>query len=271
MSAVNWEEIVQSPDRKCYINFILKKRQALNWNTKLPIYGAGVSLAMKNYQNQIINEFNPLTKDDGEFVYCLPKHRNNSKIVYNPYDLEIVNESSIQNFSVYFTCSATYITMVYKNTSSETISTSAMQWIWEQKLFDMLRNIRTFNLFRKWRTFYCLRANIREQRNSRCKKFLHRRLFFANEIFQSALIHVRMLCERISSSQASSDNKTNLIMVKCDPSIVFSLDDFFEIQDRQIEDCLDVLLKLKEEVMSVAYDSCIVVFNSRLAYTFISS
>lgn len=224
------------------------------------MYGAGVSLAMRNYQDQIVNEFNPMTKDDGEFVYCLPKHRNNSKIIYNPYDLEIVNESSIKNFNVYFTCSATYITMVYKNSSNETNSTPVMQWMWEQKLFDMLRSIRTFKLFRKWRTFYCLRANIRKQRNIRCKKLLHRRLFFANEIFQSALIHVRTLCERISSSQSSNDNKSNLIMVKCDPTTVFSLDDFFQIQDVQINDCLDILIKFKEEVMNIAFDSCIVIF-----------
>lgn len=44
-----------------------------------------------------------------------------------------------------------------------------MQWIWEGRLFHMLRKIYTFNTFRKWKTFKCLQMNVRRDKNERSR------------------------------------------------------------------------------------------------------
>lgn len=137
--------------------------------------------------------------------------------------------------------------------------TPAMQWLWERKIFYMLRNITTFKMFRKWRTFKCLSMNVRQDKNERCRKYLRRRLFFANEIFQSVLLHVRMLCERASSSKNGLGiGDYAIIMVKYDPTVTMSLQEFCSKQDEQVDYALKQLLQLKEEVMNVTYDSCLV-------------
>jgi hypothetical protein len=67
---------------------------------------------MKNYIDRVDTEFIKTKDDDGDFVYCLPKDRKNTKVIYTPYELEIVNKQQVENEDVYFTCSATYVTMV---------------------------------------------------------------------------------------------------------------------------------------------------------------
>ncbi len=42
-----------------------------------------------------------------------------------------------------------------------------MTWLWEKKLFDNLRKIRSFVLFRKWKTFKLWRRNIREDKQEK--------------------------------------------------------------------------------------------------------
>lgn len=139
-----------------------------------------------------------------------------------------------------------------------------MQWIWERQLFNMVRKVNTFASFRKWRTYTCLKMNVRREKNDRCRQILVRRLFFANEVFQSALMHVRMLCERASSSQndiITPNNTTyGILMIKYDRSTCMSLEDFFKQQYTQIDWALEQLFKLKQEIMDIAYDSCIVNF-----------
>jgi len=99
-------------DSKNAISFIIAKRKSLNWNTKLPVYGAGVNEAIKLYEDRVDTEFIKTKDDDGEFVYCLPFDRKNTKKIYTPYELEIVKKEDIENEDVYFTSSATFVTMV---------------------------------------------------------------------------------------------------------------------------------------------------------------
>ena len=158
--------------------------------------------------------------------------------------------------------------------------TPSMLWLWERKIFLMLRKIKTFSMFRKWRTFKCLAMNVRQAKNERCKyvncsiklykksrvfflrKFLTRRLFSANEIFQSVLLHVRMLCERGSGSRNGLGiGDYNIIMIKHDAFETMTLQDFCNKQNKQIDYALSQLIKLKEEIMNLAYDSCLVVID----------
>lgn len=51
-------------------------------------------------------------EDDGKFFYCLPKNEDNLKAQYNPYDLHVVSANVALSKQMYFTISASYVTMV---------------------------------------------------------------------------------------------------------------------------------------------------------------
>jgi hypothetical protein len=94
------------------------------------------------------------------------------------------------------------------------------------------------------------------------RKLLTRRLFHANEIFQSVLLHVRMLCERASGSKNGLGvGDYGIIMVKFNPSVTITLEDFCKKQNDNIDYALNQLYQLKEEVMNLAYDSCLVILK----------
>ena len=91
---------------------------------------------------------------------------------------------------------------------------------------------------------------------------LRRRLFSANEVLQSVLLHVRMLCERASGSKDGAGiDEHEIIMIKYDPNGTLNLDEFKRSQDIQIDIAYNKLKGVKEEIMNLAYVSCIVLFN----------
>ena len=68
-----------------------------------------------------------------------------------------------------------------------------------------------------------------------------------------------MLCERASGSRDGLGIGENaIILIKYDPSVTQSLDDFNALQNTQMQNALTKLKLLKEEVMNLAYISCIV-------------
>jgi hypothetical protein len=94
------------------------------------------------------------------------------------------------------------------------------------------------------------------------RDFLRRRLFTANEVFQSVILHVRMISERASSCKDGSGmGEHEIIMITYDSTQTYTLEQFEEIQDRQIELALSKLKALKEETMELTYASCIVIFE----------
>ena len=50
--------------------------------------------------------------DKGIFVYALPRDRNNPRGRYNPYDLQVVSAQEARDRKMYFTASATSVTLV---------------------------------------------------------------------------------------------------------------------------------------------------------------
>jgi hypothetical protein len=95
------------------------------------------------------------------------------------------------------------------------------------------------------------------------REFLRRRLFTANEIFQSVILHVRMMCERASSCKdGSGTQEHSIIMITYDTSQTYGLEQFAAIQDQQIEIALSRLRALKEETMELTYASCIVILKN---------
>ena len=89
--------------------------------------------------------------------------------------------------------------------------------------------------------------------------FLQRRLFTANEVFQSVLLHVRMLTERASASiDGLGVGEHAIIMVKYETSEIYALEQFKQLQYAQIDLALEKLQLLKQDIMKITYISCIV-------------
>ena len=77
-----------------------------------------------------------------------------------------------------------------------------------------------------------------------------------------------MLCERASGSKNGLGiGDYGIIMIKLDPAVTITLDIFCKKQDANIDYALNQLYKLKEEVMNLAYDSCLVILNILLKKT----
>ena len=93
------------------------------------------------------------------------------------------------------------------------------------------------------------------------REFLKRRLFSANEILQNVLVHIRNLCEEASSSAngRGSNDQTEILMIRFDPSVTYTLDEFRSVQYEQIDLALHRLQALKEEIMNICYLACIVI------------
>lgn len=53
-----------------------------------------------------------LAEDEGKFMYCLPRNRDNPRGRYNPYDLQVVSADRAQQAQIYWTVSASHVTMV---------------------------------------------------------------------------------------------------------------------------------------------------------------
>ena len=102
-------------------------------------------------------------------------------------------------------------------------------------------------------------------------EFLKRRLFSANEIFQSVLLHVRDLCERASGSKTSiTIIESEITMIKYDPNATLSLEDFNRAQNNQINFALRQLQAIKEEIMDLCYVSCIVRQFNNMMFHFLT-
>ena len=52
--------------------------------------------------------------DDGSFVYALPHNQKDKRARYNPYDLQVVSANSARTCPVFWTASASNVTMVFK-------------------------------------------------------------------------------------------------------------------------------------------------------------
>lgn len=101
------------------------------------------------------------------------------------------------------------------------------------------------------------------------RELLTRRLFTANEVFQTVLLHVRNLCERASNSRngLGIDENSQIIMIKFDPTFTYTLDDFRSIQFEQVELALERLKALQNSIIDICYMACIV--NSCFSFLYI--
>jgi hypothetical protein len=117
-------------------------------------------------------------------------------------------------------------------------------------------NLKKFHEKKSHAYFFMFFSIVTSNKN---RNTLKRRLFCANEVFQSVLMHVRMLCERASGSRYGvGDGQGSIIMIKYNDRLTYSLEEFCTQQQNQIGHALKQLTSFKETAMELIYDSCIV-------------
>lgn len=261
---IQWEEVENEKEPDNAINYILDQRRKFGWNLKLPVNGAQARYGMDTYQDRVDSDLKKTLEDDGRFQYAMCISDVKENILYSPYEIRTTTGEIAKRYPVYYTVSASYVTKIYNpefnaDPGEQSIQ-PVMRWLWEKRLFDKLRSIRVFYLFRKRRTFKCWLVHIRKTKQVRVRAFLHRRLFTGNEVFQSVLLHVKMLTERASGSRDGHGVGEHAItMIKLDTTEIYELEDFQRMQSVQIEQALERLMLLKEEIIKLTYVSCVTV------------
>ncbi|KAF5914076.1 hypothetical protein HPG69_010235 [Diceros bicornis minor] len=86
------------------IRHIIRLREKLGWQTILPQHNLEYESSKTAIQKIILKE--PL-QDDGEFVYCLP--RKNPKVLYNPYDLQVVSAYRARHCKEFWIITASFV------------------------------------------------------------------------------------------------------------------------------------------------------------------
>ncbi len=79
------------------------------------MHGKGAKDAMENYQDVDNTNFKIAKEDDGQFKYCLCLSDIIDNILYEPYELRIVNGEIAKSYNVYYTVSATSVARVIEN------------------------------------------------------------------------------------------------------------------------------------------------------------
>lgn len=96
------------------------------------------------------------------------------------------------------------------------------QWIKDYNHFNQLLKIKTFIVFRMWKSFATWRKNVRYRSIKRCRKSLDESLFLLHPSLRPALLEIKCLIENIIQTE---------IMAAIDPETTYTLEEF---QDSQL-------------------------------------
>ncbi|NXC69636.1 DYH14 protein, partial [Anhinga anhinga] len=131
------------------IMHILRLRGKLGWETKLP----SCEWLAREADVARLQKFTltkPLQlKDSGEYIYCLPRNRNNFKAPYNTYDLQVVSTNTAMQNKEYWTVTASFVSKFSAGHKlGEAEITPVPQWLHERQLYYRLLNLNLFSNFR---------------------------------------------------------------------------------------------------------------------------
>ncbi|KAL8598272.1 hypothetical protein ACOMHN_035222 [Nucella lapillus] len=236
---------------------LLEMREKLGWVTDIPRHGPDCKKDMGKLSDKPLTEKEALKakEDDGKFLYCLPRNRNHPRARYNPYDLQVVSANTAHAHSVYWTVSASYITMCDERShhDDQTSTTPALWWLWERRLFYMVFEFPVFVKFRLWKSFQLWTYQIRHQKNSNNKAVLYKTLFLANEVLQGALIHIQSMCE---AAKGASTDGSCISLVHLQPTKTLTLMEFQGNQEQQCQKAFEQLTALREKIIEIVWESC---------------
>ncbi|KAF7254362.1 Dynein heavy chain 6, axonemal [Varanus komodoensis] len=232
---------------------ILRLRDKLGWKTSVPPWGhLAKSADLATFQKPTLLT-TPSPKDDGEYVYCLIRSRNDPKADYDPYDLQVVSTHVAKQSKEYWTITASYVskfTSVSGKQQMEIIP--VMEWLYERQLYYALRCIDICTDFRKKKYFINWRNNVKRSKVKRSKMVMYEQLFFADEILQKCLLYMQGLCVDISNPERhiSSEDKA-IHFIKIDTSYTYTLEEFCEKQFQQSQQALAQIQTFKDKVIKV--------------------
>ncbi|CAF4669138.1 unnamed protein product [Rotaria sp. Silwood1] len=236
---------------------LIRLRRKLGLTTQIPIHGPDGKKALEQYLKNAENEQSSHADANKIFYYCLLTDRHKHYSPYNPYELEIQpNGVEALASSSYWTMSAFNITHVNQVDPAETAITPALIWLWERYQYNyLINNFSCFTNFRKWRTFRCWWANVQEEKHKQTLALHYRKLFYANEILQGIIIHVKAMCEVYYYGQ------TNYVQPFClldrhAYQETLTLQEFSRRQILQMNTTVIKLTKFLDQVAVLAADAC---------------
>ncbi|CAM9910389.1 unnamed protein product [Bubo scandiacus] len=149
---------------------ILRLRGKLGWQTELPSCERLAREAdVARFQKFTLTK--PLLlKDSGEYIYCLERNRNNFKVPYNPYDLEVVSTNTALQNKGYWTITASFVSKFSADHKlGEMEITPVPQWLRERHLYSRLLNLNFFSNFRMKKCFLVWKINARRSKENKTK------------------------------------------------------------------------------------------------------
>ncbi|XP_036133249.1 dynein heavy chain 14, axonemal-like [Molossus molossus] len=134
----------EEPTDDDVVRHIIRLREKLGWQT-LPYRNLEYRSFKTTAQKIILKE--PL-KDDGEFVYCLP--RENPEVFYNQYDLQVVSAHRARHCKEFWMVTASFVSKVTdsEGKSKQVELIPALEWLLERRCYCLLRQFKIFSNFR---------------------------------------------------------------------------------------------------------------------------
>ncbi|XP_058025838.1 dynein axonemal heavy chain 14 [Ahaetulla prasina] len=241
-----------SPINDDAILHILRLRDKLSWQTLLPPCEFVKSKDVAKFRKTPLLD-DTLKKDDGEYIYCLIRSRDDPKAAYNPYDLQVVSANMARQSKEYWTISASYVSKFTSVCGKQEMEICpVMEWLYERQLYNVLHNMDLYFNFRKKKYFILWKNIVKYSKTKRNQMILYKQLFSADEILQSCLLYLQTLCVDASNPEKSiSSEKTTINFIKINTSYTYTLDKFCEEQYQQSQYALSQLKDFKDKVTKV--------------------
>ncbi|XP_077196785.1 dynein axonemal heavy chain 14 isoform X2 [Paroedura picta] len=230
---------------------ILRLRDKLGWQTLVP--PCGFVAKPTNFEDIQMLTFPklPVHRDDGEYIYCLIRSREDPKAPNNPYDLQVVSANVARKSKEYWTVTASFVSKFTSVHETEEIEiTPIIEWLYERQLYYALCRFSIYINFRKKKYFNQWKTNVKRSKMLKSKIVMYEQLFFADEAFQSCLLYIQGLCNDAVSTKTSTSLEVKAIqLIKIDTNHTYTLDEFCEKQYQQSKQALNQLQEFKEKVI----------------------
>ncbi|XP_060101676.1 dynein axonemal heavy chain 14-like [Heteronotia binoei] len=230
---------------------ILRLRDKLGWQTFVPPCGfVAKPTNLEDIQRMTFLKL-PVLQDDGEYVYCLIRSREDPKTPNNPYDLQVVSANAARQSKEYWTITASFVskfTSVHGTEEMET--TPIIEWLYERQLYYTLCRFSIYVNFRQKKYFIQWKTNVKRSKILKSKTAIYKQLFFADETFQSCLLYIHGLCNDAVSTKTYKSREVKAIhLIKIDTNHTYTLDEFCGKQYQQSKQTLSQLQEFKEKVI----------------------
>ncbi|XP_069340704.1 dynein axonemal heavy chain 14 isoform X1 [Eulemur rufifrons] len=236
------------PEDDDVIRHIIRLREKLGWQTILPQHVLKYKSCEIERQKTFVKES---LKDDGEFVYCLP--RNDPKALCNPYDLHVVSAHTARHCKEYWIITASFISKVIKIGGTEEVElVPVLEWLSERRCYYLLQQFKIFSSFRINKAFVTWKSNVKRMKIEKSRSVLSHCLFLADELFHACLIYIKGLYEdaiAVKNDNEHKDNTSAICLVKLDSSQTYSLDEFCEEQLQQATQALRQLEDIRDKAV----------------------